>query len=141
MAEGINLKGIEEGRAIFAYNCVENVYNNSSNKIAKENKSYAKKIPTMIQNNGLGPALAFIYSKGNEKENEKDKNAYSILYKNIEDRLKSEEVRLLGMDENLIKSILEMDTVSYREVSIEVLSLFSWLRRFVDGMIEGEVDG
>ena len=139
MAERINLKGIEEGRAIFAYNCVENVYNNSSNKIAKEYKSYAKKIPTMIQNNGLGPTLSFIYSKGSEKE--KNKNAYSILYENISDRLKSEEVGLLDADGNLIKSILKMDSVSYREVSIEILSLFSWLRRFADGMIEGEVDG
>lgn len=133
-----NLKGIEEGRAIFAYNCVENVNNNSNNKIAKEYKSYAKKIPTMIQNNGLGPALAFIYSKGSGKE--KDKNAYSILYENISDRLKSEEVGLLDANEKLIKSILEMNSVSYREVGIEVLSLFSWLRRFADGMIEGEMD-
>ena len=142
MAERINLKGIEEGRAIFAYNCVKDVYNNSSKKIAKEYKSYAKKVPTMIQNNGLGPALAFVYSKGNgkEKEEEEYKNAYSILYKDIGTRLKSEEVGLLDKDKDLIESILEMDTVSYREVSIEVLSLFSWLRRFVDGVIEGEVN-
>lgn len=133
MAEKI-IKGIEEGRAIFAYNCVKDIYDNS--KTAKEYKSYAKRIPTMIQNNGLGPALAFVYSKG--KENNRGKNAYYILYKNIEERLR--EVELLDRNEDLIESILKMDTVNYREISIEILSLFSWLRRFVDGMIEGEVN-
>ena len=45
-----------------------------------------KRIPTMIKNNGLGPALAFVYAKGEPDAN--GNNAYTILYRNIDERLK-----------------------------------------------------
>lgn len=131
MAERI--KGIEEGRAIFAYKCVEDI--SKDNKVAKYYRTYAKRIPTMIQNNGFGPAMAFIYSKG--KDNKKDdKKAYYTLYNDIERRLK--DIQLLKKDDKLIETILKIDSVEYREITIEVLTLFNWLRRFAEGMIEGE---
>lgn len=124
-------KGIEEDRAIFAYKCVEDVSKDA--KVSEYYKSYAKKIPTMIQNNGFGPAMAFVYSK---KKNGKkdDEKAYATLYGNIEERLK--EIDLLEKDDELIKTIVEIDSTEYREITIEVLALFNWLRRFADGMIE-----
>lgn len=128
------LKGIEEGRAIFAYKCVEDVCKSGDKKTAKEYKSYARRIPMMIKNNGLGPALAFVYAKGKAGAN--GDNAYSILYKNIEDRLK--EIGLLQDEHKLIEYILEVDSFRYRETSTEILALFTWLRRFVEGMIEDD---
>lgn len=131
------LKGIEEGRAIFAYKCVEEVCKAKDKKTVKEYKSYARRIPMMIKNNGLGPGMAFVYAKGRAEAN--GNNAYTILYRNIEDRLK--EVGLLEEGKKLIKHIIEVDSVQYREISTEVLALFTWLRRFVDGMIEDDSNG
>lgn len=88
----------------------------------------------MIKNNGLGPALAFVYAKGEPDAN--GNNAYTILYRNIEERLKEE--KFLQKDDKLIEYILKIDSTRYREISNEVLALFTWLRRFVDGMIEDE---
>lgn len=128
-----DLKGIEQGRAIFAYRCVDEVCT-MEKKIQREYKSYAKRIPTMIKNNGLGPALAFVYAKGEPDAN--GNNAYTILYRNIDERLKEE--KFLQKDDKLIEYILKIDSTRYREISNEVLALFTWLRRFVDGMIEDE---
>ncbi len=128
-----NLKGIEEGRAIFAYKCVDEI--NKNKNVAKKYKSYAKRTPTMIQNNGLGPALAFVYSKIKEGKSD-DEKAYKALYDAIGGRLK--EVYLLDSNDDLMKTIVKIDSTEYREITMEVLALFSWLRRFVDGMIEGE---
>ena len=77
--------------------------------------------------------MAFVYSK---KKNGKkdDEKAYATLYGNIEERLK--EIDLLEKDDELIKTSVEIDSTEYREITIEVLALFNWLRRFADGMIE-----
>lgn len=131
-----SIKGLEEGRAIFAYKCVDEVckVKDENKKIAKEYKSYARRIPMMIKNNGLGPAMAFVCAKGEVYAN--GNNAYTILYKNIEDWLKKRE--LLPSEEKLIEYILTIDSSKYREISNEVLAFFTWLRRFVEGMIEDE---
>lgn len=136
MAE--NIKGIEEGRAIFAYRCVESINDELDKDIAKYYKSYVKRIPAMIKNNGLGPAIAFIYSKGKDAD-KRDKKAYFNLYNHIESRLK--EIELLEENDKLIETILEVDSLKYREITIEVLALFNWLRRIADGMIEGIIEG
>ncbi len=125
------LKGIEENRAIFAYKCVENAM--ADTQVAKKYKSYAKKIPRLIQNNGLGPAMAFVYSKKGKNRNA-DEKAYSRLYNDIQNRLR--DLYLLEKDVDLTKAVCEKNSVEYREITIEVLALFNWLRRFVEGMIE-----
>lgn len=129
MAEDI--KGIEEGRAIYAYRCVESIckYNQ---EVSKAYRSYTKRIPAMIKTNGLGPSIAFMYSKGNDTD-KGDKKAYNILYKDIEKRLKDK--NLLEKDDKLVEAIINIDTSEYMEITIEVLALFNWLRRFAEGMI------
>lgn len=127
-----DLKGIEQGRAIFAYRCVKKLHNGEKN--TEGIQIICKRIPTMIKNNGLGPALAFVYAKGEPDAN--GNNAYTILYRNIDERLKEE--KFLQKDDKLIEYILKIDSTKYREISNEVLALFTWLRRFVDGMIEDE---
>lgn len=128
------IKGIEEGRAVYAYNHVVRLKDNSE---AKKYKSYVKRIPMMIKRNGLGPAIAFIYSKGNVGMGKKDSdNAYKIIYGDIREFLVKK--KLLDPEKELIEKIVEVDTTEYRELTHEILALFTWLRRFVDGMIEGD---
>ncbi len=134
---GNTFKGLEEGRAIYAYNCVQKSLEDIST--AKKYKSYAKKIPTLIQNNGLGPAMAFVFSKIGKKSSSEEK-AYFELYNDIENWLREKHTLELNKNEkvDLIRTICERDSIVYREFTMEILSLFNWIRRFVDGMIDDD---
>ena len=51
-----NMKGLEQGRAKFAY---EKAKHASKAHHKKESKAYAKQLPMMIKSHGLGASLAF----------------------------------------------------------------------------------
>ena len=91
-----------------------------------EYKSYVKKIPTLIQTNGLSATLAFMYSK---------KKTYEIIYNQIKEWL---EKRGFKVDKELVKWVILKDSSEYRHITSEVMALFVWLRRFAEGMIEKE---
>jgi len=112
----------EKARAIFAFACVEDA--NQNDKIKKDYKSYVRKIPMMILNNGLGATIAFIYSK------KKEENAYALIDRQILKWFKLDE------KEDLVQWIINKNSQEYRAVTNEVLTLFSWLKRFAEGMIE-----
>lgn len=119
----MSIKDLAKERSQFAYKCVDNV--NKTN--AKKNyKSYVKKIPMMVLTNGLGATFAFVYSK------KKDGNAWELVYNQTKEWLK------VPQNDELVKWIIDQDSQSYRAVTNEVLALFNWLKRFADGMIEGE---
>jgi CRISPR-associated protein Cmr5 len=92
----------------------------------KDYQSYVKKIPMRILTNGLGATFAFVYSK------KKDGNAYDLIYKQTKEWLK------VPKNDELVKWIIDRESPEYRAVTNEVLALFNWLKRFADGMIEGE---
>ncbi|WP_083979114.1 type III-B CRISPR module-associated protein Cmr5 [Bacillus alveayuensis] len=54
--------GIEDGRALFAFQKVKEA-KESSNVKFDQYKSYVKKLPSLIQVNGFGQALAFCFQK------------------------------------------------------------------------------
>ena len=146
---------LEKGRAEFAYKCA-----NEGNKITQKNQinneyyeddkytSYAKKMPTMILTNGLGQTLAFIVSKRqkvkdkNQPGTEKNpKNAYDLIYKHLTDYLKSDSTARKQMPkdkEDLLEWVISCDSSDYRYTTQELLAFLNWLKRFAEGMIEGE---
>ncbi len=126
---------LEKGRAEFAYRCVKNAVNNLDDKKKKEYRSYIRKISQMILSNGLGQTLAFIYAKKEEG------NAYDLIYKQLTDYLKSDSTARIKMpeDENdLIEWVITRDSHEYRYITEEVLAFLNWLKKFAEGMIEGE---
>jgi len=135
----MSVNDLEKERAKFAYMCVskiiekypnimdENTKKSVPSKQQKEYKSYVKKIPMMILNNGLKVTFAFIYSKKQKNE------AYDLIYKQTTEWLKPEK--------NLIKWIINQESQEYKATTNEVLALFNWLKRFADGMIEEEENG
>jgi CRISPR-associated protein Cmr5 len=116
---------LERDRAKEAYKYVTEANKNKS--IRDDYKSYVKKIPMMILNNGLGATFAFIYSK------KKKGNAYEVIYNQIQEWLKA--------NKDLVEWIINQDSQEYRATTNEVLALFNWLKRFADGMIEDKKDG
>jgi len=133
-------KTLEQGRAKFAYNCAE-----AGSKIdkKKEYKSYVKKIPTMIKTNGLGAAFAFVKAKSSD-DKQKAGYAYKQIYEHVAGWLKQEPCGLVATDLNAGKDladvIITLESPRYRALTNEVLAFFSWLKRFAEGLIEGESD-
>ena len=122
------IKGIEQGRAKFAYDCVEKAKND------KKYKGHIKKIPAYITANGLGATLAFIFGKD---------DTYKTIYSHIESWLREDQKKLIELSgqKKLVAEITNIDSTQYRAITIEVLAFVNWLRRFADGLIEGEDEG
>lgn len=152
MSNKSKIQGIEQGRAKTAYDCVVKAKEDIEQKIREDNKdesdeklkekidkkqkeykSYAKKIPMMIKTNGLGATLAFIKSKR--------KKTYDYIYDNIVEWLiQKDPKKLLELkpNEELMDRVISINSPEYRAVTIEVLAFLSWLRRFAEGLIEGD---
>jgi CRISPR-associated protein Cmr5 len=138
-----NIKGIEQGRAAFAFDCATaaKAHNRPADldvkkdtSCAKEYKSYSKKIPMMIKTNGLGATVAFIFSK-------KEKESYKLLYKDIANWFKKTENLHFALNNGeLVDEIIKLESAQYRAATNETLALFNWLRRFTEGLISGEAD-
>lgn len=126
-------QGIEQGRAAYAYKCVENAVENG--KVTESDyKAYTRNIPMMIKTNGLGAALAFVKAKGSSNA------AYKLLYEQIYEWLKSPEGDKLGIFKNtkkdLIAVVIEQDSQKYRFSTLETLALLAWMKRFAEGLID-----
>lgn len=128
------MKGIENGRAAYAYNCVEQAKTKRDVK-NKEYKAYCKRIPMMIKTNGLAGTIAFVKTK-------KDNKAYGLLYRQLSEWLAGEDRNWLlpdfGPNQELIGHLVRLDSTSYRAVTVEVLALFQWLRHLADGLLGEE---
>ena len=129
MSEKNTIKGLEQGRAEFAFECAK-----KGSELDKKSdyRSYVKKIPMLIKTNGLGSTFAFMFSKG---------ETYEFIGEQVLRWLKSNTKQLLpninSIDsfEELNQKITSLDSISYRTLTIEVLAFFKWLRRFAEGLI------
>lgn len=132
-------KGIEQGRAKYAFDVVNGVSQNESKRLQENYKTAAKKLSVLIKTNGLGQTLAFIKSKGGEKN---QKNGYDKLYEQIGNWLQTENTRDLVPKGELVEQVIQLQSPDYRQVTVETLALLNWIRRFVDGLMKdvGESD-
>jgi len=129
------IKGLEQGRAKFAYKCADEVHKDLKEKF----RSHVKSFPMLIKTNGLGAAIAFLFSK-----KDKEQGVYKTVGKSIVDWLKEDEkYKNFGLEKlldlkSLMEEVIKIDSFNYRALTIEVLAFFNWLRRFADGLIEGD---
>jgi CRISPR-associated protein Cmr5 len=140
MADTSNIKGLEQGRAKFAYECAKSAAGQQGKK-PKEYKSYAKKMPMMIKTNGLGATLAFALSKSKDKDGRN--TSWGLIYNDVKSWLTHEQKKfLLGnyAGDELADAVIKIESTEYRAVTIEVLAFLNWLRRFSEGLIEGEAE-
>jgi CRISPR-associated protein Cmr5 len=119
---------IEQGRAKYAFECAQT--GAKLGEDAAKYKSYVKRTPMLIKNNGLCGAFAFIYQKKSEK-------AYELIYEQTFRWLSEYRDYIKKGEKNtLMKQLVEMDSENYRKINGEVMALFNWLRRFVDAEIK-----
>ena len=138
--EVTTLKQIEQGRATHAYdavngiNQIEGLSEKEAKRLKESYKSAAKKLPVLIKTNGLGQTLAFVKSKRAKRN--KPKNGYDKLYKQIGGWLQTKDAEGFPEGCDLVKQVIELESSSYRQVTIETLALLNWMRRFVEGLMK-----
>lgn len=101
----------------------------------KEFRSLARSFPSMLQMNGLGAAIAFLYSK------KEGKNAHASLYACIEEWAGTECMkRIPNFDskDDLMNCIVKLDSNMYRLFTNEIMHLCLWIKRFAEGMLDSE---
>jgi CRISPR-associated protein Cmr5 len=125
-----NLKLLEQGRAEFAFTCAKE---GSENSQKNKYKSHVKKMPMMIKTSGLGAAAAFAFSKTNGSD-----KTWNLMITHIENWLINN--GNLETGDKLHSKAISLDSSNYRALTIEVLAFLNWLRRFAEGLIEGEDD-
>ncbi len=121
-------KTLGQERANYAFNCVKDAKKDfNSEKKSKEYKVLVKGFPSMIVNNGLGQALAFLKAKG--------KDHHSALYKNIDDWFKNPASPITINNTDILKHIINSTSLDYRYITEEALLLINWFKKFVDAEI------
>lgn len=129
---------IEGGRAAFAFDEVAKSVEDSAVD-SKKYRSYVKKMPSLIQVNGLGQTLAFYFSKIKE---DGEGRIYGEIYRTVAKWLQRqfpEHFReSTEEDHHLIKVIINLESGVYRVMTMETLALLNWMRKFADGLVSSD---
>lgn len=132
MAERVGRRQLsEQARARQAWEDVGNVSENIQDKYG----TLARKLPSLLQVNGLGQTLAFLLAKAGNKQTD----AHYVLYGHVSDWVMgqlepSEEDRLLDW-------VISQGSDLYRRATVEGLAYAMWLRRFVEAKGFGDETG
>lgn len=114
-------QNLESNRARFAFDEVKKVSEKSGNALQKY-RSLVRSFPAMILSNGYGLAVAYLYSKDENK----------TLYRQIELWLKGQNM-LPDKARGLMDSLAHADQSTYRLLESETFALLEWLKRFAEG--------
>ncbi|WP_032123140.1 type III-B CRISPR module-associated protein Cmr5 [Clostridium amazonitimonense] len=137
--------------ANFAMECVESAMTNASIHSGKY-KTLVKKMSTLIQQNGLIGTLVFNLSKISKTyhkevlkniimwnvKNSKINNMNNFDTKQMIFTKTDNEKNDIKVFTDYIEWVTSLEPVEYRLLTKEMINLFAWIKRFADGMIEGE---
>ncbi|MEM2175639.1 MAG: type III-B CRISPR module-associated protein Cmr5 [Candidatus Bathyarchaeia archaeon] len=122
------LKTLEQERADYAWECIQDVKNEKDKQTRKNYNSYVKNSLALIQAAGLGHTLAFYYNK--KRKNER---AYELLYNHIDEWLKK---RLTNNQDSLKWIIKGASSIKVLQATREVIALLNWMKRFAEAELE-----
>jgi len=117
----MDTKSLDQERAKF---CLERVREIKEKKeeVKSKYKTYARRLPALIINNGLIPTLAFYKSKEYAK----------TVYEHLNRWLCEKEF----IKKDTFEEILEMDTKEIMLITAEALEFAKWLKRIVEIELE-----
>jgi CRISPR-associated protein Cmr5 len=131
---------LEQRRAARAWQCVEEA-KQQQDVVKKKYSTMARKLPSLIQVNGLGQSLAFVYSKAKFEERNRGEEAQAneLIFNQVSDWVKGE-LRISG-DKNLLKILVERKSDFYRRATAEAIAFLNWLKRFAEAELPMEEVG
>lgn len=128
------MRMIEQKRATTALEFVRVV--KTKDNIKNEYRTWARKFPSMIVTNGLGPTLAFLKSKSRSEGKNSSENAEKLFYDHCSKYLLentsipwSPECKSKG---DVLEALLCSDPEIYRLATMEILAFSTWLKRFAE---------
>lgn len=124
---------LEQERAAAAWKDIETV---NDEQQQKKYGTLARKLPAMIQMNGLGTALAFLLAKGKGK----DKDGHMVIYDHVSKWVLSK-IKLSSNHNNLMELVRNADTEVYRRATTEAIQYGIWLKRYVEAKDWGSAEG
>ena len=124
---------LDQRRAKHAWEAIEAI--SSDKNAAEEYAREAKKLPMRILTAGLGQALSFIDAKAHKK-----KKSLGQLHEDLSDWVIRKRPLPTASNRDLLRSIIEGDSVFLRRATDETLAYLQWLTRFAEarGLVGGE---
>lgn len=117
------MKNLEQIRALNAVNVKIDTQQGDSGSVAK-------KVPSLIINNGLLATAAFAQEKGQEKK------GYAQVFEHIINHLADKRVGLLSPDVKTLGGFIEflagIEADKYRLIVAETMAYLNYLRRFAE---------
>lgn len=112
---------LEQRRAKLAWEQIESVPESAQAKYG----TFARRLPSMIQMNGLGSSMAFLLSKGKNKS----QDGHMQLYHHVSDWVITQ---MDSRQNDLMSYIRECETDDYRRATTETIAYGIWLKRYVE---------
>ncbi len=128
-----NPKDLDRSRAMHAWNSIQSV---KCQTYKTEYGRLARKIPTLIQVNGLAQTLAFFKAKGKENDPKSRKEQFVQVFNHLSEWICNN--RLEPGTGDLLDRVLQMDSNKYRFVTNEALAFLQWLKRFAEAELGSE---
>ncbi len=136
---------LEQQRAASAWTMIETV---TGEKLQKKYGTLARKLPTMIQMNGLGSTLAFLKSKYKKDEGHQyifdhlsNWVAAYVDSKTPQDFDRLVERATKEKQRDLLDIVRKEDMDVYRRATTEAIAYGIWLKRYVEAKDWGSVEG
>ncbi len=114
----VKSRDLDRRRAEAAWKDIQGI-----NATDKEYGSLAREMPTLIQVNGLAQTLAFLKAK--------NKTHHQKMFQHLSDWV----CQQLGLQGDLLESVLAMDSQLYRRATAESLAFLQWLKRFAEAKL------
>ena len=140
----MHIQTIEGGRAAYAYKLALDAARDENVKDS-EYRSIVKKIPMYIKTNGLGATFAFVLAKSTGSGSQAQ--SFKLLHQQVLVWMKKNERSYLLRDvkgnsltggNDFAQILIKLPSSTYRAVTMEILALFTWLRRYAEGLLEDQ---
>ncbi len=135
-------QSLDQQRAERAYKNVTAINEQPDDKLKSRYSSLARKVPAMIQTNGLGQALAFLRAKaGSPKDRDSEKperKSHRLVYEHISAWV----MKQLNQDEtgSLLEWVIQNDSPTYRRATNEAMAFLNWLKRWAEAILPEPVE-
>ena len=128
-----NVVVVNDERTKHAYDFVKSFLGNKEKE--KDLRSLVRSFPTMVQNNGLCAAVAFLIAKNKEH--------HSALRQTIENWLVDRKLISLSIykgkeESKVLEAIINLSRDQYRVTSGEVMTYMQWVKLFGEGMLSDD---
>jgi CRISPR-associated protein Cmr5 len=123
---------LQQERAKYAWDQIQNIdekYGNDQ-KPKKEYGSRVRSLPSLIQSDGLGQAVAFLRA-ADGRSKDKGNTTYIAAYNHLVAWL-SQKFPVQSKSGDFIEWLIDQETSIYRRVTNEALAYLVWLKRFAE---------